>query len=629
MSITKKIFVGAFIGAFAFAFSTANAAYMHSVTLKQGSTGSQVMSLQQTLNMTSCKVAVSGVGSAGMETMYFGGLTKAAVLCFQAANGLGVDGVVGPMTGAKLGLVVAGPAGNPNQPGCPAGANFNSITGAPCTGNPGNGGLDGSEGTISDVTELSSYNNEEVGEGQEDVKVLGMDVEASNDGDIRIKSIKVSFDSTGNSGSDNFDDYFDSVSVWMGDEEVGSADADEFSENGNVFSRIISIDSSAVIDADETEKFYVSVSAVENLDSGDISGDSWTVDVDSIRFVDGSGVVSTDTSTGDIDAMDVPIAFVSFSAAADTELKVSSESDSPEAGIVLVDDNGDITEDVVLLKGKLKLEGTSDVVLDEFPVTFTTTGTASVVAAASNVKFVIDGEEYSESVSFAGQTGTVVFDDLDFTVEAGDTVEFEVLADINDIDGSTLVSGDTIKASVTSTNRGHFDAENEEGDQLDDSTEKSGTAIGDAQELRANGIALTLVSTDKVATVGSGNNDDSGTFTIKFKVTAVGDDVYLGTTVTQGFTYAVDSSGTATTVFLSAVVVNDTDTDVTSQGNYLIEDGENETFTLTVVRNAAAAGLFRASLTGVKWDTSDADTTMANTYSSNLDSFKTGYLNLN
>jgi peptidoglycan hydrolase-like protein with peptidoglycan-binding domain len=68
MSINKKFFVGAalalvlsFVGA-----STTNAAYVHSVTLQQGSSGAQVTSLQMTLNMTSCKVGT------GLATGYFG-----------------------------------------------------------------------------------------------------------------------------------------------------------------------------------------------------------------------------------------------------------------------------------------------------------------------------------------------------------------------------------------------------------------------------------------------------------------------------------------------------------------------------------------------------------------------------
>jgi hypothetical protein len=163
--------------------------------------------------------------------------------------------------------------------------------------------LEGTDGTIDDVNELSSYSNEEVGESDENVKVLGAEVEVSNDGDIELVSVKVSFDPAGNGGSDHLDDYIDGVSVWLGSTKVGSADAEDFNQNdSDVYTRTITLDD-AVIEADDTVKLYVAVDAVSNLDSSDITSDSWTVDIDSIRFEDGSGVVTTDTTTGDIDGM--------------------------------------------------------------------------------------------------------------------------------------------------------------------------------------------------------------------------------------------------------------------------------------------------------------------------------------
>lgn len=594
--------------------STPAPTFTRSLTI--GSQGADVTALQNWLIGRGYSIPAGATG-------YFGAQTKAAVAAYQGAKGITpAAGYFGPLTQASVsantGVVV-----NPNNPSTPA------------------TGLAGTDGSIDDVNELSQYNNEEAGEGESDVKVLGFELDASNDGDISIKSIKLSFDPAGNAAadSDNLDDYIDEVSIWQGDKKIGSADVSDFNEDNNgVFSKTVSV-SNSVVKADKTEKFYVSIDVVGSLDSGDIDSDSWSVDVESVRFEDGSGVVTSDDSTGDINAMDVDFAFVTFSTSADTELKISTDSNTPEAGIVIADDT-DNTDNVSLLKGKIKLDGTSDVVLDEFPVTFTVTGTAGNVSSTTgSVILKINGEEYTESVSVAlsGTAATVTFDNLDLTIDAGSTISFEVLADINDFD-SVFVSGDTLKASVTASNRELIDAENEEGDQLA-TGEKSGTATGEAQEFRTSGIQLAFVSSSTNTAAGTSTNDDQGTFTIKFKVKAIGDNVYVSSLAdaqlsgnTSGkTTILVDRAGTATVGGVSTVIANNTDTDLTSVGNYLIEEGAEETFTITTtvqLPTAGAAGLYRAVLGGVRWSTTDVYP-VASSYTSNLDSFKTDYVGLN
>lgn len=67
--------------------------YKFTTFMKVGSRGAEVMELQKFLNTKGANLSVDGI---------FGPLTKAAVMKFQADNGLVADGIVGPLTRAVL-----------------------------------------------------------------------------------------------------------------------------------------------------------------------------------------------------------------------------------------------------------------------------------------------------------------------------------------------------------------------------------------------------------------------------------------------------------------------------------------------------------------------------------------------
>ena len=609
--LKSKFFLGVMIVTvmvvgFAFVANTASAeCSLGSTTLKYGSTGTAVTCLQETLGLDS-----------SYPTGYFGSVTLGLVKAFQSANGLDDDGAVGPLTKAALSVAPTTPTTTtttttttdlcPNgntlasncslapttatttEALCPNGktvASNCSVLPATTTTTVGANGLAGTFGTISTISQLSAYNNEEVGDGSTDVKVMGFDLDASADGDISLQSIKLTFDATGLASGDSsrITDFLSSVSVWMGTTKIGTVSTADFTKDDTgIYSKTISL-SNAIVRADKTEKFYVSVDAIGNLDSGDINSDSWTVGINSIRYVDGSGVVTTDAdimpaalewnSAGD----GVGISFVTFSTSVDTELKLSLDSASPKAGISSVNATNN-TDNVVIAKGKMKLEGTSNVWLDELPFLFTTDAT-NVDDVTATVYLNIGGNTYSESMTAtAGTTEAITFDNLDLDLTAGSTTIFTVLADINDIEAGTFDEGKYMKVDLDATRRALIIAENTQGEQLTDGTEMTGVVSGNNQYFYS--IApMVEVSSISIIPVDNGSSAPvSATAKMTLKITADGGTIYLNgddevTAAKELITLAVDGGNASTSVSSYTF---------TPSGTYTVtnDSADNEYYTL-------------------------------------------------
>lgn len=614
MSINKKFFVGAFVAAFAFAVASANAAYMHTVTLKQGSTGSQVMSLQQTLNMTSCKVAVSGAGAPGMESTAFGPKTKVAVQCFQASNGLTADGVVGPMTGATLAAVTGGNTGGNYPAGCTSSVGYSSTTGQPCNGsgssnNGGNtGGLSGGAADI-DVTKTSTNTEDNVREGEEDVAVAGFEVEPDG-GDVSLSSVRVTFKKTvANSDSDRLDKYVDEVSIWHGDTKVGSADADDFSRDTSTdpdtYSETIQL-SGAVVREDDNDKFYVAVTAVDTIDEDEQDAD-FNVDVESVRFSDSTGAILNDSVTYSPESF----GFEDSSEGDDLELKSSSEN--PDDETVKVDEDNS-TDDILALVAKLDNdEDSSDATILDIPLLITLDNYGSAASTVDDVIdeviIEIDGEKYEADLSNTnsndasasdddldddGTTAVIAtynldLDDGDVVLNAGDDAEIKVWISFNSQDDN-YANNTLITASI---NNSTIDAENEDGDEIDvEGANREGA------DLTLNIAAATVsgYSWEK----SQASNASTGTLDFFFTVEAEDEDYNVMAaqvidTASAGFTnagtFATSSGeGTLTRVSGDSVVA-------ISTTGYTVSEGDTVRF--RVRYSATSAGNYEATITSV------------------------------
>ncbi len=108
---------------------TQNCSYMFNTNMKLGSTGTDVMNLQKVLNMfPQTQVSVSGAGSPGMETAYFGAATRAAVNKFHALHlvELGISAPTGNAFAGTRGLLNQICVGNNGNNGGNNGGNTNN-----------------------------------------------------------------------------------------------------------------------------------------------------------------------------------------------------------------------------------------------------------------------------------------------------------------------------------------------------------------------------------------------------------------------------------------------------------------------------------------------------------------------
>ena len=588
-----------------------SASYTYTADLTLGSTGADVTALQQFLVSKGFLTM-----PAGASYGYFGPLTKSALASYQASVGISpAAGYFGPITRAHMNsMVVVNPSVSPSTaPGV----------------SPTPSGLSGGVGNIT-VTALSTYSAEQVGEGEEDVKILAFDVEADDDSDVQLTAIKVEFHEDDTTGSDrDLPDYAESVSVFLEGDKVGEEDTDSFSESNDEWSKNISL-SNAIIRAGDEMTVAIAVSALTNLDSADIDSDDWSVGVSSIRFVDGTGVSLTESFTLDIDddsadeTLEKKFDFGAFADVSDAELKVSLNNDDDainEAHVVNVNSGSTDTDNVEVLSFTLEAEGDSDVLVKDIPITVTTTGETdeSVIIKAANL--VMDGETLSTKDVAAG--GAVTFDDLDFTIDAGDTVELLVTIDVQDLTG-TLDEGDTAQARVEVAS---IQAEDESGEDLA-TADLTGSATGEAVTFYDTGIIVELISVSATAVDLSGaqtTSSDRGTYEIVFDVTAFDAAMYLDSTNPSDSgglgTHDLNITGTGT---LSADIEWISGDAVTEGSNsFTINEDDTARFKISATIVATSTGYTGISLGSLTYGTtSDEDGDIL--YNFNLEDFKTG-----
>lgn len=542
--------------------------------LTVGSTGAEVSALQNFL-------ASKGFLTASARG-YFGALTKAAVAAYQTSKGIApAAGYFGPATRAAVNAEAAVVA--------PAGTTTTTTTTSALTG----------VGTLS-VTNYTTDVEDTVDTGSSK-KVLGFRAEAS-DGDVALTHVKISVAHSG-SNSDRLNRYFGSFDVVADGKTVATVDASDFNrDSAGEYSKTVTL-SNVTVKKGSSNKVavYVVAKAIDSIDSFD-ANDTWKVSATNFRYSDATGAVLTETPS---DVTNSGVQVRKLSASSDVKIKFSTGSANPEQQTVFVDQDTTGTL-VTLLDFKVKSEGT-DTTFDTAYFDVTTTGSTSndMVSEFQLVK----GSSVVETVSTiaTGSPIVVKFDISDEQSIAKDATEsYKLVAKLNkNTDGK--FNGSTITAVASTTK---FALNDKNGDVIA-LARYSGSASGNKQTIRGNGVALAKTSIDQVKSSTGGNSSkDYPEFTFAVKVTADGDDVYFADTATSS-DFSVTKDGVAINAASSTIALSSVSGATKTSGMWRINDGETATVTykVTVQPTGLSTGVYKAIISNFNFD--NAGTTFA------------------
>ncbi len=579
------------------AASAQTAGYTFSTNLTVGSRGADVVALQSFLEAKGLLTIPAGTAKG-----YFGGMTKKALAAYQSMKGITpAAGYFGPITRAAVmaeGAVTGGTT--TTTPGCPAGALYNSVTGAACsTGSTTTMNNIGVEGSLDIRLASNPADNSNI-RTQTDVPVYGLEFR-SRLADVAVQTLDLQVSSvaqTSPTSVENPATLINTIKVWDGTTVLATVPVSltSFTKDQNqvYYARISGLN--FVVPKDATKTLTVSVST-NSIDTDRVL----TIDgynTSSVRAVSGNGV----NSFYSIDGSGYTRTHT-FKKPGSSSLTLSNPASTLRSQNYRVNGN-DVVSGVVLGSFNLKSETGASTLL---------TVNASTTASGTlpTTLYLYNGSTLVKSKTVPSN-GSVSFDNLDST--AGSIVPqsdvpttFTIKADFPANTANATFASTTIQSVVYQTPAGN-----------------SATAAGSAVT-NANQYVYTKAAVIKLAsapTIGVSNQSVSSvgttTMTATFPLTiqALGGNVTkpaitdFTVVFSNGTSYTATSTAAGSAV--SVVVIPDND----------IADGSTANVTVAASINGSGAltsGLFNAALTQVKWNAGNGVITQ--TYG--LEDFKT------
>jgi hypothetical protein len=405
----KAIFASA-LASLMIAGSAFAAGYTFTSYLKVGSTGADVTALQSMLSSNGFLTMPAGVSMG-----YFGQLTKAAVVKYQASVGLPATGFVGPLTIAKLnsGSTVT----TTTTTSCPAGYT--------CVANGSTAGTittAGTEGTIL-VTEDSSGIKSSLYEGDVLASVLGFKVEAKTS-DALVQRVKVQIGTSANAYTKVFRkiSLTDASGNVLASKELNTSTVDRDSSTQYT---VTLTGLNALVKKDTKVTFYVKFDLYGSISSDYRGAQSVKLLVDGVRAQDGAGI----DQFGPDAAAITKAPTISRSLADSASLTLSTDPAVRKATTVVADQGSDTNEKDMETVASFRALAEKDAVLVR-DLTVTASSTAGV--ATQPTAYLFDGSVQIASAS-ASTTGTVTeyaFTSIDQTIAKDITKVYTVKVDV-------------------------------------------------------------------------------------------------------------------------------------------------------------------------------------------------------
>lgn len=262
--------------------------YAFNTNLTIGSRGADVIALQSFLESKGLLTMPAGVAKG-----YFGTLTKSAVRAYQLARAITpAAGYFGPITRAQvMGEVSTGgtTTTTTTSAGCPAGALFNSMTGASCTTTTTTTTTSGVEGNLDVRLAPTPANNANI-QTSNDVPVYGIEAKATI-GNVAIQTIDLEVSSTVQSSPTSVENpgtLINTIKVWDGSSVIATIPVN-----------------SASFTKDSSNVYYVRISGLNFMVAKDTTktltisfSTNGSIDTDRVIVIDGYGTNSLRAVSG-------------------------------------------------------------------------------------------------------------------------------------------------------------------------------------------------------------------------------------------------------------------------------------------------------------------------------------------